>query len=197
MHPADHACVGHYSHHQKTTPILSKTPTKKRVGDVSTYRVTTKRPILIRQLRQPSPTALLDHLLTPMQPRRDLLKSFDLLFPRVAAHEVELQECAQEEAGRPQPLRSLVVGAAFRRGEVVRVVGVEIPGVVFQIAWIKGRHAGRTAQILVCHLEGYEGMLGIEEVGGDSHGDWEVRAELVIAVLLLALVDILVDAPTG
>lgn len=61
----------------------------------------TERAIFVRQFRQARPGALLDLLLAPYQPARDLLEGFRSLLWRPPPLQVKLQQCTQEETRRP------------------------------------------------------------------------------------------------
>ena len=84
----------------------------------ATHRILTKRPILIRQLGQSGPRTCPNHLHTPFQPSRHLLKALNPLFSRLASHEIEPKQRSEEEACGPEPLGALMIIAAFCRGGV-------------------------------------------------------------------------------
>ena len=126
----------------------------------------------------------------------DLLEGFNTALVSLAPHKVELEHGAQEEAAGPLPLGARVVVAALCRLVVVTIVAVDVVGVVLVVAGVEGGDAAGAEEVLVDLLEGDEGVLGVEEVGGHAHGDGVVGAQLVVPVLLLAAVDVLVDATT-
>jgi hypothetical protein len=189
MHPADHACVGHCEE-LLALHVLSDGSGRR----ILTYRVSTEGTIVVRQFRQASPRALLDLLHDTVQSLRDLLESLDALFMSVAPLKVESKQSAEEEAAGPLPLGTRVVVAALCSLVVVAVVAVDVVGMVLVVAGVESGHAARAEEVLVGDLECAESVLVVEEIRGDTHGNGEVGTQLVVSVLLLAAVDVLVDA---
>lgn len=68
--------------------------------------------VLVRQLGQALPRTLPKSLLTTIKTSRNLLETFSALFGRLTTQEIEMQQCTEEVAALPDPLRTLVVVAA-------------------------------------------------------------------------------------
>jgi hypothetical protein len=75
-------------------------PSKEKEKE-QTHRIRTELPILVCELGQAGPRTTLNRLLAPLKPSRDLLERLCPLLRALSPHQVEFQECAQEEAGWP------------------------------------------------------------------------------------------------